>query len=326
MCSPCCAKCCGSGMRVLVTGGCGFVGGAAARTLAAAGHEVVALDSAASGQDGGDSFTAAGGVRIVADVRDDAAIERVLAAHPVDAVLHAAAFPSVASCAADPVGAFDVNVTGTARVTATAARHGARRVVTVSSEEAYGEFRAATAAEDDRAAPVSVYGASKVAAELAGGTVARSAGIEHVAARLSWAYGPGYPRPRLPRSMILDALAGRVTFLSAGAGHRVDLTYIDDAADAFRLLIEAPVLDHDVYNVASGVSYSTVEIARVVQGLRPEWRFEIGPGLLAADDGTPLPRKGALEIRRLGELGYAPRVSLAEGIRREYAAIAGLRS
>ncbi|MDQ7803461.1 NAD(P)-dependent oxidoreductase [Amycolatopsis sp. A133] len=301
-------------MRFLVTGGAGFVGAATARHLLAAGHDVVTFDRTPADHTGHE--------HVVADIRDSGAIERALSGGQVDGVLHAAAFPSVASCDRDPVGAFDVNVTGTARVVTAAARHGVRRVVTVSSEEVYGDFPGEVAAEDDRALPTSVYGATKLAAEAAGRTIGRVTGVEHVAVRLSWAYGPGYPRQRAPRSMILDALAGTTTSLAGGADHALDLTYIDDATDAFRRLLEAPSLAHDVYNLASGVAYSPVDIAGAVRAVRPDWDFAIGPGPLTTEDGTPLPAKGALVLDRIRELGYVPSVPLAVGVQREYEAIA----
>lgn len=194
---------------------------------------------------------------------------------------------------------------------------GVRRVVDISSEEVYGSFTAPEIDEDHPKAPNSPYGVSKLTVEMLAGQYVDHFGLDYVAARVCWAYGARYPRVRPPQSWFKDAIAGRKTVVPNGGDHRIDLTYVDDVADGIRLLAEAPSLRHRAYHITSGQAQSMRELAEAVRALVPEWTYEMGPGLIEMGPGFTAAPKGAMSNARAREdIGFVPRFTLEDGLRR----------
>jgi nucleoside-diphosphate-sugar epimerase len=277
---------------IVITGGAGFIGSAVAAALTGRGHRVVRVDT-----------RDAEGVSTV-DIRDDEALRRAFAG--ADVVIHGAAVVGVEIVRSRLAEATAVNVGGAVAVFAAARASGVSRVVDLSSEEVYGSSQTA---EDVPAVPSSAYGVHKLAAELLSREFIE---LEYAAARLSWIYGPDFPRQRLPQPWIDDAAVGRDSHLAAGGDHVIDLLHITDAASAGVAICEAERLDHRAYNVGSGTGVTLREVADGISALRPSWRLELGPG--------PLPKiaqRAPLPIERIrDELGWTPELSLREGLRR----------
>lgn len=279
---------------IVVTGSAGFLGAATVRALRARGHRVVATDRLAL--DG----------TIAVDVRDSAALTRAL--EGADVVVHGAAVVGVHDVRTHLIAATTVNVVGTVAVLSAAAAAGVTRFVDLSSEEVYGAA-AGPLVEDSPTVPTSAYGVHKVAGEL----LAREfPEIGYVAARLSWVYGPRFPRNRPPQLWLDDAAAGRISPPSPGADHVADLVHVDDAVRAVVALAEADQLAHRAYNVASGAGATLREVAAVIRGLRPAWDVKLAAGMLPG-----VSQRAPLHVARIREeLGWVPNVSLEEGLRR----------
>ncbi|GHJ43110.1 UDP-glucose 4-epimerase [Catellatospora sp. TT07R-123] len=217
-------------MRVLVTGGAGFIGSHVTRTLAAAGHDVSVLDSLHPAAHGtGSELPDLPGVAVRrGDIRDPATVEAALA--QVDAVVHQAAMVGMGVDLADLPDYVGCNDLGTAVLLAGMARHRTRRLVLASSMVVYGEgayacpehgpvrptprragdlaagrfepgcpacgmpLESGTVDEDDRLQPRSVYAATKLAQEHLADAWARESGARAIALRYHNVYGPGMPR------------------------------------------------------------------------------------------------------------------------------------
>jgi UDP-glucose-4-epimerase GalE len=151
-------------MRVLVTGGAGYVGSFVVRDLVSSGHEVVVLDSLRSGSP---SALAEGVELVVGDVRDAVAVRQVLADHPVTACVHLAGLKNAGESVHDPEPYFDVNTVGTLRLLDGLRRAGVRALVFSSSCSVYGAADQLPVTEESPLDPISPYGHSKVAAERA---------------------------------------------------------------------------------------------------------------------------------------------------------------
>ncbi len=148
-------------MRILVTGGAGYIGSTTARQLAAQGHTVVALDDLRNGHPG-----ALDGLPLmVGDVRDIDLVARILRDERVDAVVHFAAIKSVAESVADPGAYFDNNVGGTVSVLRAMAAVGVGRFVFSSSCAVYGTPDALPVTEAAAPHPANAYGESKLLSE-----------------------------------------------------------------------------------------------------------------------------------------------------------------
>ncbi|SDZ99842.1 NAD-dependent epimerase/dehydratase family protein [Rubrimonas cliftonensis] len=280
-------------MRVLITGGSGFLGLALTEALLEAGAEVetLSLDPVP----GWAAATAPAGVRRqTGDVRDREALDAILRAGRFDAVIHAAAAtPDAARERAGGAAAFvALNVGAAADVVEAAAAAGTPRVVAMSSVAAYGR----TADETDRldeagtvCAPQSLYGATKLAAEAVALRVGAALGVEVVAPRLGPMWGPWEwrtpvrPTPSPPYQMVGLARRGAAVALARPA--RAPLIYSRDAARAIVRLLAAPGAAGAAVNVGAA---QTTDLADFAAAVARRWPACEGGGagdvaLLGAD-------------------------------------------
>jgi nucleoside-diphosphate-sugar epimerase len=318
-------------MRVLVTGATGFTGGHLARALAARGYDVVAL-----ARDPGRAPALAGaGVRIASgDVRDEAAVAR--AAAGAEVVYHIAAVYRQAGLRPDEYRA--VNTDAPAVVVRAARAAGVRRVVHCSTVGVHGDVENPPANEDAPLKPGDVYQVTKLEGERAAREAAAEGGVELVIARPTGIYGPGDRR-------LLKLFRGvaRRRFIILGSGRIFyHLTYIDDLVEGFRLCGEVPRAAGRTY-ILAGPEVTTLKelvdrIAAAAGVEPPRLRLPVWPFWLAgaaceaacAPLGIEPPlyrrrvdfftKSRAFDVSRARrELGYAPSISLEEGIRRTLA-------
>jgi len=302
-------------MKVLVTGGAGFLGVALCRALAARGDEAVALDVATT-----PALAHAVGAdeRIrpySGDITDMSNIARVFKAERPDAVIHAAAMVGVIASLGSSSNVFRVNMEGTINLWETMALFDVRRCIHISSEETYGHFTADRVTEDHPLNPLYAYGVSKVAIEHLGRTYAMTHGIENINLRTSWVYGPGFPRMRIPRDVLEAASEGRPLHLSTGADSKIDHTYLDDFVDGTLRALDHADHAHDVYHVASDSCPTVGEMFEMVRELVPGADVSVGQGVYRHAGKVEIPRKGALDCTRAREaFGYRPRFDLKAGL------------
>jgi dihydroflavonol-4-reductase len=315
-------------VRVLVTGATGFTGGHLARALVARGESVVALvrDAGAAA-----SLEAAGVAVALGDLRDRAAVERAMSG--VEVVYHIAAIYRQAGLRAEEYRA--VNAEGAATVVDAAARSGVRRVVHCSTVGVHGDVERPPADEDAPLKPGDIYQVTKLEGEARARAAADRHGIELVIARPTGIYGPGDRR-------LLKLFRGvaRRRFVLLGTGRvYYHLTYIDDLVEGFRLCGMVPAAAGRTYILAGGEVTTLEELIALVAGaagvapprLRlPVWPFWVA-GAVCETVCLPLGVEPPIYRRRVDfftksrafdiararrELGYAPQVSLREGIAR----------
>jgi UDP-glucose 4-epimerase len=300
---------------ILVTGGSGFIGSGVVRALAAQGDRVIAFDVAQS-------------PRLASLLTDHPAIEfvrgeltewpqvaAVMQSRKPDAVVHCAAVVGVANSLASPIATFRINVEGSLNVLEAMRLFGVRRFIHLSSEETYGVFGADKIDETHPNRPRYPYGISKYAVERLACDYVQAHGLECVHIRTCWVYGPGLPRPRVPKTLVEAAAAGRRLHIPEGGDFRVDHVYIDDCVDGILRALDKRSHCYDVYHIATGQAPSLFEIVDIVKKLVPGADLAIGPGNYRFVDGSEIMRKGALDISRAKtELGYAPRYSIETGL------------
>jgi len=171
--------------KVLVTGGAGYIGSHMCVALLDAGHRVIVVDDHSNS-----SPLAYDGIRELApghlehhrvDVRDEQALDEVVAGAGIDAVIHFAGLKAVGESTVDPLRYYDVNVSGTATLVRVLQHHGVRHLVFSSSATVYGEPEASPISEDAPLRPNNPYGRTKLTAELLLGDLAASDPSWHIA-------------------------------------------------------------------------------------------------------------------------------------------------
>ena len=298
-------------MRVLITGGSGFVGAALARHLAARGDAVVVFDLAPS-----PALSQQRNIIFVGgEITEWPHVAAVVQQHKPEAIIHCAAVVGVTASLASPMATFRVNIGGAHNVLESMRLFGVRRMIHMSTEETYGPFDADVIDETHPNRPLKPYGISKYAVERLCCDYVEAYGLECLHARLCWVYGPGLPRPRVPKTLVDAAVQGRALHLDGGGDFRVDHTYIDDAVDGIIRMLDKQDHRFDVYHIASGEAPSLGEIVAMIRELVPGADLKIGPGPYRFVDGVAAVRKGALDISRARrELGYVPRFPIRQGL------------
>jgi UDP-glucose 4-epimerase len=310
-------------VRILVTGGAGFIGSHLATRLLGEGHEVRILDSFATGRR--ENLEVLDGVELVEG--DIQSYERAhTAVRGCDLVLHQAALPSVPRSIQDPLTSAAVNTTGTLNVLLASRDVGVRRVVFASSSSVYGKAQELPKHEAMPTAPISPYAVSKLAAEGYCRAFSEVYDLECVALRYFNVFGPRQdPNSQyaavIPR-FITAVLAGERPTVFGDGTHSRDFTYIDNVVDANLLALTAPGAAGEAFNVACGERYSLNELLATigtVVGVDVEADYlDRRPG------DVPHSQADIAKARRI--LEFEPRIGFVDGVRATVESIAAGRS
>lgn len=299
-------------MRVLVTGGAGFLGSHLANELHRRGHSVRVLDDVSAG----DPALLHEGINFSrGDVRDIPKLWSLL--QGVDVVYHLAARVSVPASVLYPREYNDVNVGGTVALLEACRDVGrVQRVVLASSATVYGDHAHQPVDEKVPTLPAVPYAVSKVAAEQYLFTIGRLSGYETVALRIFNAYGPGQPLPPTHAPLVphmMHQILGKGSVVVYGDGKQTrDFVYVDDVVEALISAGQATNVDRQIINVGSGVEIAVNGVAETIStitGLKADliYNREAGGGLarLVAD---------LTKAKQL--LNYEPRTQLEAGLRK----------
>lgn len=308
--------------KILVTGGCGWLGAAIVRALLARGDSVIATDLAISPAMATLATREQGLKFQAADLGEWRQVIDLFSAHRPDAVVHTAAIVGVIQCAQLPTRALRVNVEGSINLFEAMRLSGVKRVVHISTEETYGDFLSPVIDEDHPQRPVSIYGLTKLTTEHYGRVYSREHGLECINARTCWVYGPHLPRLRMPRTFVEAALRGEAFHQADGGDLAVDQVYIDDTVQGVLLALDKDRHRFESYNIATGVAPTLRDAAEAVNRAIPGARISVGDTGPYRHGGVVLSAtKGALDISRAREeLGYEPRFDLQKGIEATIAA------
>jgi nucleoside-diphosphate-sugar epimerase len=298
--------------RVLVTGAAGFLGSAVVKRLISDGEDVAGSDLAQE--------TTANALQICDLTRQDE-VEHLLRDRPVDTIIHAGAVSGPMVMADRPLEIWQINVTGTVHLLQAALLNNVGRFVLCSSVDVYGSDPVGPIDEDSPFAPQSVYGASKVAAEAALAGYACQHGIDGVAVRLAWIYGPGRRTPTTLERLIRAGLADEAVALDHHAMEPTHYLFIDDAIAGLLAAAKAPGgLPRRAYNISAGEPATMGGVVETLKSVLPALRVTFGRE-------SP-PDTGAASFtltNAIRDLHYCPQVTLSDGLRQYVAAIAAER-
>jgi UDP-glucose 4-epimerase len=294
-------------VRVVVTGGAGFIGSHVADAFLARGDEVLVIDDLSAGSR--ENVPERARLEQL-DIVDGEQLRRTVAEYRPEAVCHLAAQASVTASVTNPRRDLDVNVAGTLNVCEAAKEVAARIVFASTGGALYGDGAPIPTSEDSPPEPLAPYGASKLAAEGYVATWGRLHGLPNVVLRLGNIYGPRQsPHGEAGVVAIFSErlLRGEPPVVYGNGRPTRDYVHVLDAADAF---VRATAGEAGIFNVGSGRETSVLELLEILQRVsgnsvapRPE---PLRPGEL---------RRSALESNRIeAALGWRARVPLDEGL------------
>lgn len=300
----------GDPVRVLLTGGAGFIGSHVTEALLAGGHEVVVVDDLSSGK----RSRVPEGVRFVqADIRSDEA-SRLLREGGFEAVVHHAAQIDVRRSVRDPRADAEINLLGLLNLLEAAAAGGVRRFVFASSGGAcYGEQQFHPAGEDHPTRPVSPYGVAKAAGELYLTYYALSKGLSTCALRYANVYGPRQ-EPQGEGGVVAvfteRCLRGIPCAIYGDGRQTRDYVYVGDVARANRLALEGSFVG--AVNIGTGRETCLLDLHRTIAKLAG---CALPPSFQEGKAGET--RRSCVDPRLAAKvLGWRPEVSLEEGLAR----------
>jgi UDP-glucose 4-epimerase len=301
--------------RAVVTGGAGFIGSHVVDSLVRDGFEVLVVDDMSAGDP---SRLAPEAQLAKVDITDNAALAAAFDAFRPQAVFHLAAQASVMASVADPGRDCTVNVLGTLNVAEAARRHGAPLVFTSTGGALYGDDAPLPTTEAQVPLPLSPYGASKLAAEAYVRSWSAAHGIPNAVMRLGNIYGPRQtPHGEAGVVAIFSyrLWAGEPCTLYGHGSPTRDYVHVLDVVAALR----AASGKSGIYNIGTGIE---TDVATLYARLAEAAGSAAQPSLADLREGEL--RRSSLDASHArSELGWVPKIEVADGLAGTYEAMAG---
>ena len=312
-------------MKILVTGGLGFIGHNVVAQLEAQGHVCVVTDTQTNygivPQAELDYLIAERRKKIKTDriyridVADQAGIAWLMREHQPDVVIHLASFPRQKVVNANPTWGSRVMSEGLLNLLEAATLNRVQKFVYISSSMVYGDFKNTYfdgVTESRPTDPIGQYGIMKLAGEWLVRDYSRRTGMAHTIVRPSAVYGPLDVEDRVVSKFILCAMRGETLKVNGGA-EELDFTYVTDAADGIASAAVSNNTNNTTYNITRGQSRSLLQAAELAVTM-------VGRGSIDVQlPDANFPSRGQLNMQRAHlDFGYTPKVDIEQGFKLYY--------
>ncbi|MFH1445176.1 MAG: NAD-dependent epimerase/dehydratase family protein [Nanoarchaeota archaeon] len=283
-------------MKILITGGSGFVGRHLINKLKEEGHEIHVLDIVDPSIEGVEYHEA--------DILNYGSVKKAMD-YDIDTVYHLAAQISLPFSVQNPVKDFELNVRGTVNILEACRELKIRKIVFVSTAAVYGVPQENPISEDHPKRPNTPYGASKLSAESYVKLYSKLYGLTYTILRFFNLYGPG-GKGVVP--IFVSKAKSREPLTFVGSGNQIrDFLYVDDAAKA--LVMALNNLDNDDFNVGFGKETTIKQVAEEVKN-------QIGAEFISVEQTAEEELYPIANIEKIKSKGFEPSVSLSEGIKK----------
>lgn len=311
--------------KVLIAGGCGFIGHKVAIEFLKTGYDVIIVDNWNSYnvhrvRDIENKYqkrikSLNGALIFQKNICKHEITRRIFEEEKPDLVVHLANFPTATLAALQPFFAVEQIVEGTLSLLEAAKNSGVRKFVYISSSMVYGDFKSDSVKEDHEIRPKELYGVFKATAEYMVRSYSRLYNLKHSIVRPIAVYGPtGHDAFVITKFIKATKNSGVINI--QGKETKLSFTYVDDMAQGIFKVATMPEADNESFNIGSGVSSKLVDIANFLRTLNPDVKIEL-------NEADPLyPKRGALNIEKAKELlGYQPQYTIEEGLKIFYDSI-----
>ncbi|HLE25316.1 MAG TPA: GDP-mannose 4,6-dehydratase [Thermodesulfobacteriota bacterium] len=299
--------------RVLVTGGCGFIGSTLIRVLLRRGYTVTVFDNLSSGAN--ENLPEYKGISLeVGDIEVYTSVKNAIQGH--DFVIHLAARAYIPGSFKNPVEYFRTNVFGTLNMLKACLNNRVKRLILASSAEAYGSAMVTPIDESHPLNPMSPYASSKLAAEIVAQSFLRHFGLPVVIVRIFNTYGPREGLPYVIPEIIRQCVKETVIRIGNLEAER-DFTYVEDMALGLALTLETKQIEGEIINLGYGQSWS---ISAVLDKIRRILNKDL-PVIVDPSRLRPLEVAKLLADNSKAEklMGWRPVVNLDDGLKRTVA-------
>lgn len=296
--------------KTLITGGAGFIGSALSKHLRAAGDEVSVVDDLSFGR------RALAGVPddrfFKADIRDGAAMRRIMAEVRPQRVLHLAAVHFIPYCNQHPAEAADININGTVQVLDAVESCPAVEQVFVASTAAVYPIADGAMAEDHPLGPMDIYGTTKLATEKIAREFHYRVGTPLVIGRFFNAFGPNETNPHLFPEIQRQVLEGARTLHLGNLDPKRDYIHTEDMSRAIEALLDRAPKGCGTYNIGRGIEYSVREVVQAFERqLGEPLSIEVDPARVRRVERMHL----LADVAKLKQAtGWEPRWGIDEGV------------
>lgn len=311
--------------KVLIAGGCGFIGHKVAIEFIESGYNVVIIDNWHNYnvhlfRDIENKYS--NRTKLLNDafilqrnICNKKIIKQIFKEEKPDFVVHLANFPTATIAKNQPFFALEQIVEGTLSLLEASICMNVEKFVYISSSMVYGDFLKDSINEKHQLSPKELYGIFKVTAEYMVKNYTRAHGFSHTIVRPIAVYGPtGHEEFVITKFIRATKESGIINIL--GEETKLSFTFVDDMANGIFRATTNPKGDNEIFNIGSGCSSRLVDIAKILKTLNPDVQINI-------KEADPLyPKRGTLDIAKAKNLiGYLPNHSIEEGLKIFYDSI-----